>query len=99
MLERQIEAMREEVVVMEELGEGHVRRRGFFVPWIGSVDSQSDGEGSEDVKKGEENEKVKKGEGNEKVKKGEGNEMKKGNMSECEKRTKNTTSNHSVRKE
>ncbi len=43
-LERQIEAMREEVVVMEELGEGHVKRRGFFVPWIGGVDSQRDGD-------------------------------------------------------
>ena len=43
-LERQIEAMREEVVVMKELGEGHVKRRGFFVPWIGSVNTQRDGD-------------------------------------------------------
>lgn len=69
-LEREIEAMREEVVVMRELGEGHVRRRDFFVPWIGGVDSQcgggvnaqrdgdvsveGDGNVSEGEKKGEE---------------------------------------------
>lgn len=97
-LERQIEAMREEVVVMEELGEGHVRKRGFFVPWIGSVGAQGEvnvqgggdvsvqGGGDVNAQGGGEESAQRDGEGSEMVKKGEVSEEIQSEGSECEKK-------------